>query len=148
VWAVCVVYKLLPGMGILYKVYFDEIRSQFQSRSNREWLVACCPFLLCGVFLVPIPAILYMVVEVLHGIGVCLTMPIMYYDQESFFHVLQIMPILIREYDLRTNYIVNDEFSCGCNKYSLCDSLCRWNVDQSQKDFVNDLVVFGQRGLW
>jgi len=98
---------------------------------------------------VPIPAIIYMVVELLHGIGVCLAMPVVYYDQESFFHVLQIMPIVVREFDRRTNGIISNEYGCDCQpKLSLCDNWCRWNIDQSQKDIVNDLAIFSQRGVW
>jgi hypothetical protein len=68
--------------------------------------------------------------EILHGLGVCLSMPFVYYDQNSLKYTLWAMPLLVKEYDRRTTSALFDYFRydmrwddncCGGCCCSICD---------------------------
>jgi len=143
IWILLVLYKFIPGTLILYKELFKE----YFRNSEKFWKACCCPCFVVVVFLVPIPAIFFMIGCLLHGIVVGASPAVVYLEQQSIVSALTYIPHVLREYDLGTNKIIGEELHV-CNRggygqgYSCFEWCCREASDPEIQSWARSASIF------
>jgi hypothetical protein len=102
-WTLIAVCKFIPG---LVRVW-DGLRGEISDKAEKEpigWSIGCAvPIVILFVVLAPVGSAVFLALEVLHGVGVVLAIPFVYYYQNSIWYTLWYMPMIVREFDVRTS---------------------------------------------
>jgi len=141
-WTLIAVIKFFPatvmafGAGLVEG--YDKLRDQ------DSWKVCCFfPCWILGCLLIPIPCVLFLVVMVLHSVGVCLLVPVIYYREESAMDTLWSAVLMVAEFDRRTTGVLAREFGCcGIRHWSIFEYCDGCQTPQDLKEVVDTLIVW------
>jgi len=142
-WSIIAICKFIPGT---ITIFYKALELWGQTRNLANWARCClCPlFGLVIILLVPILCALFLVVTLLHPIGISLVMPIIYFHEESVLDTVWLMLLMVVEFDRRTTGLIAWEIGCS-------DCIRRWSVfegcagcvpPEDLRSIIEDLVVY------
>jgi len=141
VWSVIVFVKFWAGLALLFKTYWRSFSDHSWSSDRVQY--CCFPFFFLGNIFVPIPAIIFFVLSIFHGILAGIASVAVFFEFDSIVVAIKYMGYLLREYDLKTTRWLRRELlgDYGDPK-SVFNCLCGPTDDQDLKYFLDDVCIF------
>jgi len=145
-WTLVAVIKFFPATAMAFGAAVME--GWDKMRDHDAWKACCiCPIWMLGCLLIPIPCFLFLLVMILHSVGICLLVPVIYYREESIVYTLWSAVLMVAEYDRRTTGILAREFGCcGIRRWSIFETCAGCQTPPDLNEVVDALLIWSNGG--